>query len=54
LIRLRAINVLDRIGEQARPAIDAMRNARIENGGHVGDYLNRMSVYVPAGLTRKE
>ncbi len=54
LIRLRAINVLDRLGEQARPAIDAMRNARVEKGGHVGDYLNRMSVYVPAGLKEQE
>ena len=25
-----------------------------QRGGHVGDYLNRMSVYVPAGLKEKE
>ena len=53
LIRLRAINVLDRLGETARPAINAMRNTHMEGGGHVGDYLNRMSQYVPDGLDGK-
>ena len=50
LIRLRAINVLDRLGEQARPAIQAMRNAEMDNGGLVGTFLNRMTQYVPDGL----
>lgn len=53
LIRLRAINILDRLGEQARPAIDAMRNAEMKKAGNVGDYLNRMSKYVPDGLEGK-
>jgi arylsulfatase A-like enzyme len=53
LIRLRAINVLDRLGEQARPAIDAMRNAKMNKAGHVGDYLNRMTQYVPDRLEPK-
>ena len=53
LIRLRAINVLDRLGEDARPAIDAMRNAEMENGGLVGAFLNRMTQYVPDGLESK-
>lgn len=54
LIRLQVINVLDRLGEQALPAIDAMRNARMEKSGHIGDYLNRMSDYVPESLEEKE
>lgn len=53
LIRLRAINVLDRLGEQARPALDAMRSAKMDKAGHVGDYLNRMSQYVPDRLEGK-
>lgn len=53
LIRLRAINVLDRLGEAARPAGQAMKNARMEAAGPVGDYVTRMSEYVPAGLEAK-
>jgi uncharacterized sulfatase len=53
LIRLRAMNVLDRLGERARPAIDAMRNARLQQAGPVEDYVNRMSEYVPDGLEGK-
>lgn len=53
LIRLRAINVLDRLGSRAKPAIEAMRNAKMEKAGHVGDYLNRMSQYVPDHLEGK-
>ncbi|NLS91888.1 MAG: sulfatase-like hydrolase/transferase [Planctomycetaceae bacterium] len=53
LIRLRAINVLDRLGQAARPAIEAMKNARMEAAGPVGDYVTRMSEYVPAGLEAK-
>ena len=50
LIRLRAINVLDRLGEEARPAIQAMRDAEMKDGGQVGAFLNRMTKYVPDGL----
>jgi uncharacterized sulfatase len=46
-IRLRAMNVLDRLGERARPALDAMKQARMEKKSHVGDYLGRMVQYVP-------
>ncbi len=53
LIRLRAINILDRLGAKGRPAIDAMRKAEMKKAGHVGDYLNRMSKYVPDGLEGK-
>jgi len=46
-IRLRAINVLDRLGEKARPALAAMTGARLKAKSHVGDYLGRMVQYVP-------
>ncbi len=46
LVRLQSMNVLDRLGEQARPAIEAVRNARMEQTGPVEDYVNRMSEYV--------
>ena len=45
-IRLRALNVLDRMGEAARPALEAMKKARIK-GGHVAGYVGRMVQYVP-------
>ncbi len=47
MIRLRAMNVLDRLGEAARPAASAMRAAAMPKTGHVGDYLSRMVEYVP-------
>ena len=45
-IRLRAMNVLDRLGQQARPALDAMKKAGIK-GGDVASYVARMVEYVP-------
>lgn len=44
------MNVLDRMGQSARPALDAMRNAAMADGGHVGTYLNRMVDYLPKQL----
>ena len=49
-IRLRAMNVLDRLGEAARPALAAMKSARMKGGGHVGGYVGRMVAYVPKTL----
>jgi HEAT repeat protein len=46
-VRLRAINVLDRMGEAARTAAKAMRTAGM-NGPQPAEYLNRMVKYVPA------
>ena len=46
-IRLRAINVLDRLGPKARPALAAIKNAAMSKKSHVGDYVQRMSQYVP-------
>ncbi|MHB8901381.1 MAG: sulfatase-like hydrolase/transferase [Thermoguttaceae bacterium] len=53
LVRLRALNVLDRLGPDARPAVDAIRNARMDQAGPVEDYVNRMSEYVPEALEAK-
>lgn len=41
-VRLRAINALDRLGERARPALAAIRQARMKTKGHVVEYLGRM------------
>ena len=46
-VRLRAINVLDRLGEKARPALPAIRAAAVPGGPFPADYLNRMVQYVP-------
>jgi N-sulfoglucosamine sulfohydrolase len=46
-IRLRAMNVLDRLGEQARGALPAMKAAGMPDQGHVGGYVGRMVEYVP-------
>ena len=46
-IRLRAINVLDRLGPRARPALEAIRNARPSTKSHVGGYVGRMVGYLP-------
>ncbi len=57
LVRLQAINVLDRMGKDALPAVEAMKRASMKNAGHVGGYLNQMTRYVPARLeanVRKE
>jgi len=51
-IRLRAMNVLDRLGERARPALPAMRAAAKGVKGHVAGYVGRMAKYVPAGLEK--
>jgi len=47
-VRLRAINVLDSIGEHARGARQAMRAAAMKKGPYPAAYLNRMAKYVPA------
>ncbi len=46
-IRLRAINVLDRLGKRARPALSAIREAGVDDGSDVSDYLGRMIGYLP-------
>jgi uncharacterized sulfatase len=53
-IRLRAFNVLDRLGEKARPALPAMKAAGMRQKSHVGGYLGRMIQYVPARLAGKD
>lgn len=47
-VRLRAINVIDRIGEAARPLMQAVKKATMEKGAvFPADYFNRMTQYVP-------
>jgi uncharacterized sulfatase len=48
-VRLRAVNVLDRIGDDARPAAGAIRKAAMKRGTvFPADFLNRMTRYVAA------
>ena len=49
-IRLRTMNVLDRLGERARPALPAIRVAGVGEKSDVGDYLGRMVEYLPRRL----
>ncbi|NQT88936.1 sulfatase-like hydrolase/transferase [bacterium] len=52
-IRLRAMNVLDRLGAKAVPVLPQMRAARMKEKGHVAGYLGRMVQYVPKKLDAK-
>jgi uncharacterized sulfatase len=45
-VRLRAMNALDRLGEQARPALPAIRAAGMQGAPYPGEYVTRMSEYV--------
>jgi len=47
IIRLRALNAVDRLGDRARSARQAIRQAQMPKGGHVADYVNRMVEYLP-------
>ena len=47
VIRLRALNVLDQLGQAARPALPAIQQATPKSKGHVEDYVSRMVEYVP-------
>jgi uncharacterized sulfatase len=49
-VRLAALNVLDRFGVKAKPALPAIRAAKSKIGGHASDYPNRMVDYLPAQL----
>jgi len=52
-IRLRAMNVLDRLGGKARPVLADIRGAAKGVGGHVGGYVGRMAKYVPQRLGQR-
>ena len=43
LVRLAAMNVLDRFGQHAKPALPAIRAAGLKKKDHVADYVNRMA-----------
>lgn len=47
-VRLAALNVLDRFGARARPALPAIRAAAMDRSTPVASYVNRMVEYVPA------
>ncbi len=44
------MNVFDRFGAKAKPALPAMRAAKLKSKDHAADYLNRMVEYLPAQL----
>ena len=50
LVRLAALNVLDRLGPRARPALSAIRAAGRKAPGPIADYVNRMVGYLPARI----
>jgi len=51
-IRLRAMNVLDRLGEKARPALPHIRKAGKGGKGHVGQYVGRLVAHVTKKLEK--
>jgi len=51
-IRLRALNVLDRIGEKARPALAEIRGAAMKDPNPAADYLTQMVGYVSKKFSR--
>lgn len=51
-VRLRAINVVDRMGAEARPLLPAVRRAAMPGSPFPGDYLNRMVDYLPKRFPR--
>ena len=50
VIRLAALNVLDRFGARAAPALPAIRAAKSPGKDHLSDYVNRMVEYLPPQL----
>ena len=49
-IRLRALNALERLGDEARPALPDIAKAALSEKSHVGDYVGRMVQYLPQKL----
>ncbi|MBI5396670.1 MAG: hypothetical protein HZA91_15360, partial [Verrucomicrobia bacterium] len=50
LVRLAAINVLDRFGPKAKPALPAIRAAGMKQKDFVADFFNRMVEYLPGHI----
>jgi hypothetical protein len=50
LVRLAGINVLDRFGSKAKPALSAIRAAKMNQKDFVADFFDRMVQYLPAQL----
>lgn len=53
LIRLSALNVLERLGADAKPALPAIRAAGLKQRDPVSDYVNRMVQYLPAKIEKE-
>jgi hypothetical protein len=49
-VRLAALNVLDRFGARAKPALPDIRAAGMKSKDHVAGYVNRMVSYMPAWI----
>lgn len=49
-VRLAALNVLDRFGPRAKPALPDIRAAAMKSNDHVAGYVNRMVGYLPAWI----
>lgn len=47
VVRLRALNAIDRLGLRAMPVLEAIQAARTEAPGPVAEYVNRMVDYLP-------
>jgi hypothetical protein len=54
LVRLATLNVLDRVGPKAAPALPVIRRASMQHKDFVADYVNRMVQYVPAWIEQGE
>ena len=52
LIRLAALNALDRMGRRAPPALEEVRAAGMREKSHAAEYVNRMVEYLP-GMIEK-
>ncbi len=49
-VRLAALNVLDRFGARAKPALPDIRAAGMKSKDHIAGYVNRMVGYLPAWI----
>jgi hypothetical protein len=47
VVRLAALNVLDRMGVSAKAAVPEVRKTHLPGKGHIEDYVNRMIEYLP-------
>jgi len=53
VVRLRAINALDRLGARTPAVLEAIKGAGSSGPGPVADYVNRMVQYLPSRLEKE-